>query len=270
MAGRNGEKSMFGKKVVTTVLAAVCSVCAFGQNFDTEGIEKFLKQGKNRNFNEVMDIDVARLAPHDQKGKNVVVIGIYIGASSVKGDIQEKYKPERFRVLDIKSDATGFSVYAPTKGKQELVKKIALLNEDDVVALFGKVREVKYKVPRGPRGRNVTERVFCFEVEDVVVIPPKIAFIASETDDEDEDDDTKTPRKRRKKVDDESADDEDTVKTDEKDSDDGDTEDETTDDKKDEDEPEDKPETEKAPAPAGAPAPAPENTESVTGEDDWA
>lgn len=191
---------MFGRKLIFTVLLVCSTIWVYGQNFDTEKITEFLKQNKVRNFTEVMDIDVARLAPSDQKGKPVVLIGIYTGASNVKGDIQEKYKPDRFRVLGIKSSATGFSVYAPTKGKPELVRKIALLNEDDVVAICGKVKEIKYKVARGPRGRNVTERVFCFEVDDVYVIPEKLAYLPGPDDNEgSESEDSEKPRKRRNK-----------------------------------------------------------------------
>ena len=180
------------KKMFTAALIFCCaSGWMYGQNFDTEKITEMLRQQKVRNFTEVMDIDVARLAPHDQKGKQIVLVGIYTGAKDVTGNIQEKYRPDRFRVLTIKSSASGFSVYAPTKGKPELVKKIALLNEEDIVAICGRVREIKYKVPRGPKGRQMTERVFCFEVDDLFVVPEKIAYLKENDEASEESADTK-------------------------------------------------------------------------------
>ena len=186
------------KKMFTAALIFCCaSGWMYGQNFDTEKITEMLRQQKVRNFAEVMDIDVARLAPHDQKGKQIVLVGIYLGAKDVTGNIQEKYRPDRFRVLTIKSSASGFSVYAPTKGKPELVKKIALLNEEDIVAICGRVREIKYKVPRGPKGRQMTERVFCFEVDDIFVVPEKIAYLKENDEESEESADTG----KKKKVD---------------------------------------------------------------------
>lgn len=186
------------KKMFTAALIFCCaSGWMYGQNFDTEKITEMLRQQKVRNFTEVMDIDVARLAPHDQKGKQIVLVGIYLGAKDVTGNIQEKYRPDRFRVLTVKSSASGFSVYAPTKGKPELVKKIALLNEEDIVAICGRVREIKYKVPRGPKGRQMTERVFCFEVDDIFVVPEKIAYLKENDEESEESADTG----KKKKVD---------------------------------------------------------------------
>lgn len=187
----NGEP-MNIKKMFTAALIFCCaSGWMYGQNFDTEKITEMLRQQKVRNFTEVMDIDVARLAPHDQKGKQVVLVGIYTGAKDVTGNIQEKYRPDRFRVLTIKSSASGFSVYAPTKGKPELVKKIALLNEEDIVAICGRVREIKYKVARGGKGKQVTERVFAFEVDDIFVVPEKIAYLKENDEESEESADTK-------------------------------------------------------------------------------
>ena len=188
------------KKMFTAALIFCCaSGWMYGQNFDTEKITEMLRQQKVRNFTEVMDIDVARLAPHDQKGKQIVLVGIYLGAKDVTGNIQEKYRPDRFRVLTVKSSASGFSVYAPTKGKPELVKKIALLNEEDIVAICGRVREIKYKVARGPKGRQMTERVFCFEVDDIFVVPEKIAYLKENEEESEESADT--GKKKKKKVD---------------------------------------------------------------------